>query len=156
MDRLTYKSEKLVKKTVKHDKQLVHSNTPNNFINKVEDLFNGKSHHKANSEETQSDNSVSYLISHLLQPLMGIIERIQANYDEVYRPKGEMTADLCWASLNFLKKYLELAKVFEELGRYYFKEFSAVAVSTLTVIDYDIRTFYKRVVEYLKTSIQGV
>ena len=109
-------------------------------------MFNGKTASPSTSDDAHSDNSVTYLITHLLQPLLAIISRIYANYDQVYRPKGPMSDDLCWASLNFLKKYLELAKVFEELGRYYFREFSSVATNTLIIIDYDIRTFYKRVV----------
>lgn len=60
------------------------------------------------------------MIGHLILPLMAIFERIRANYDEVYCLNRPMNDDLCWASLNFLKKYLELSKSFEELGRYYY------------------------------------
>lgn len=70
-------------------------------------MFSGKSHQCYSSESSlRNDNSVSYLINHLLHPLLGIVSKINANYDEVYRPNQEMNDDLCWATLNLLKKYL--------------------------------------------------
>lgn len=53
---------------------------------------------------------------------------------------------MCWASLNLLKKYTEISKVYEEIGRYYIDEFSETVCYVLTVLDFDIKNLYKRVV----------
>jgi len=37
-----------------------------------------------------------------------------------------MNEELCWATINFLHKFGDLHKSFEEIGRYYFVEFVRV------------------------------
>lgn len=89
-------------------------------------------------------------------PLLGIISRIQTNYDHVYRPGGELSREQCWATLNFLHKFGEFHKSFEEIGRYYETDLVSFVFETLKVIDFDIRVLYRRVVFYLRKNIERI
>ena len=49
-----------------------------------------------------------------------------------------MDSDTCWATLNLLKKYAELSRVIEEIGRYY-TDYKDAIVCTIRVLSLDIR-----------------
>ena len=56
----------------------------------------------------------------------------------VYRTKQPMNIELCWATLNLLRRYTDFAKVYEEFGRYYLEQYDALIVSMTKVLNYDL------------------
>jgi len=63
------------------------------------------------------------------------------SYDGVYRPSKHLEMDYhrCWATLNLLRKFLEIAPGIEEIGRYFYKEYGASMIYLIKVIDGDIQ-----------------
>jgi hypothetical protein len=153
---LEEKAVKLADKPLKINKKILASTSSTNIIHKMENLINGKKPTEQHKHSEGKPNCAGYLVHHLLLPLLALIERIQANYHQVYRPKGEMNDELCWASLNFLHKYGDFHRSFEEIGRYYSEEFVDTIFETLNVIDFDIRILYKKVVGYIRKSIEDL
>lgn len=53
-----------------------------------------------------------------------------------------MDAETCWATLNLLKKYSELGRAIEEIGRYY-KEYMVAMVCIIRVLSVDIKVMVR-------------
>jgi len=56
-----------------------------------------------------------------------------------------MDLNQCWATLNILKKFVDLSPSVEEIGRYYFKEYAQAIVCLIKVINNDIQKLYRRI-----------
>jgi len=85
---------------------------------------------------------VSYLLGKLVLPLLHIEEKVLYTHEIIYRPKTKMDAETCWATLNLLKKYSELGRAIEEIGRYY-KEYMVAMVCIIRVLSVDIKVMVR-------------
>ena len=153
---LNERAVKLTKRPAIQENKLLRSLSPQNLIRKVDNVLNGINSSGKKKGKKEKPNHGSYLVQTILQPLLALISRIVACYDQVYRPQQEMDEHSCWATLNFLNKIGEFHKNFQEVGRYYNGEFGEVIYETVKVLYYDIRILYRKMVHYLKNNIKSV
>lgn len=71
--------------------------------------------------DNKEENGPSLFMGRILLPLLQLQERIIYSYELVYHPQTEMEVSGCWATLNLLRKFVEISPDLEEIGRYYFK-----------------------------------
>ena len=70
-----------------NEKKLLRSLSPQNIIRKVDNVLNGNNSSGKKKGKKEKQNDGSYLVQTILQPLLALISRIVACYDQVYRPQ---------------------------------------------------------------------
>jgi hypothetical protein len=75
------------------------------------------------NEGFECNDGPTLLLVKIVNPIFQLQERLIFSYDLAYRPHSSMEMDLnmCWATINLLRKFMDISSGMEEIGRYYFK-----------------------------------
>lgn len=79
----------------------------------MDTAFNGHSRSSQKNHHLENENQGSFLVHNVIQPLLSLISRIIACYDQVYRPTEKINDEMSWAIMNFLNKIGDFHRAFE-------------------------------------------